>query len=133
MDELQSHLRREPPPGDDVLVVRGGEDSAEKLRRHAERIHRAYVLDGRPLYGLSVYCALDELAGRRLTRQLASYRLVRLSTVGRLRTAGFPLLPTFARPHFTIVLPSVESADLDRLLACFDPASHNPGYGRFQR
>jgi hypothetical protein len=133
MDELQSHLRREPPPGDDVVVARGGEDNTEKLRRHAERIHRAYVLDGRPLYGLSVYCALDELAGRRLTRQLASYHLVRLSTVGRLRTAGFPLLPTFARPHFTIVLPSVESADLDRLLACFDPASHNPGYGRFQR
>jgi hypothetical protein len=73
-----------------VVVVRGGEDNGEKLRRHAERINR-------------------------------------------LRTAGFPLLPTFARPHFTIVLPSLESADLDRLLACFDPASHNPGYGRFQR
>ena len=133
MDELQSHLRREPPPGDDVVVVRGGDDNAEKLRRHAERIHRAYVLEGASLYGLSVYCTLDELAGRRLAHQLASYRLVRLSTVGRLRTAGFPLLPTFARPHFTVVLPSVEPADLDRLLACFDPASHNPGYGRFHR
>jgi hypothetical protein len=133
MDELQSHLRREPPPRDDVVVVRGGEDNTQKLRRHAERIHRAYILKGRPLYGLSVYCALDELAGRRLARQLASYRLVRLSSVGRLRTAGFLLLPTFARPHFTVVLPGVESADLDRLLACFDPASQNPGYGRFHR
>jgi hypothetical protein len=54
MDELQSHLRQEPPPGDDVVVVRGGEDN-------------------------------------------------------------------------------VESADLDLLLACFEPASHNPGYGRFHR
>ena len=131
MDELQLHLRREPPPDDHVVVVRGGDDDKEKLRRHAERTHRAYALKSEPLYGVSVYCVLDELAGRRLARQLASYRLVRLSAVGRLRSAGFPLLPTFARPHFTVVLPSVADADLNRLLACFGPASHNPGDGRF--
>ena len=129
MEELRFQVRREPPPGDDVVVIRGGDDNAEKLRRHAERTHRAYVLDGRSFYGLSAYCALDELAGRRLYRQLASYRVVRLSTVGRLRAAGLWLLPTFARPHFTIVVPSAERAALDSLLACFDPASHNPGYG----
>jgi hypothetical protein len=133
MEELHFQLRREPPPGDDVVVVRGGDDNAEKLRRHAERTHRAYVLDGKPFYGLSAYCAVDELAERRLYRQLASYRVVRPSTVGRLRTAGFWLLPTFARSHFSVVLPGSEDADLDRLLACFDPASHNPGHGRFHR
>jgi hypothetical protein len=77
-----------------MLVIRGGDDNAEKLRRQAERTHRAYLLGGRPFYGLSVYRALDQLAERRLSRQLASYR---------------------------------------RLLACFDPASHNPGYGRLHR
>jgi hypothetical protein len=59
MEDLQFHLRPEPPPRDDVLVIRGGDDNPEKLRRHAERTHRAYVLGGRPFYGLSVHCALD--------------------------------------------------------------------------
>jgi hypothetical protein len=48
--------------GDEVLLVRGGEDTVQKLRRHAERTHRAFMLDGREVYGLSVFCALDELA-----------------------------------------------------------------------
>lgn len=133
MEELRPYVRHEPPADDDVLVVRGGDDSLDKLRRHAERIHRAYMLDGTPLYGLSVYCALDELARRRLDRQLSTYPVVRVSTVGRIRTASFRLLPTFARPHFTIVLATIETGELARLLACFDPASHNPRYGHQHR
>jgi hypothetical protein len=116
-----------------VLVIRGGNDTVQKLRRHAERTHRAFTLDGRPVYGLSVYCALDELALWRLHRQLSAYRVLRENSVGRIRSAGFRLLPTFTRPHFTVVLASVEEEELMRLLACFDRASHNPKHGRRRR
>lgn len=102
VEELRSHVRTAPPPDDDVLVVRGGDDSVEKLRHHAQRTHRADVLDGMPVYGLSVYCALDELDQRRLYRQLASYRMLRTSVVGRLRAGGFP---TATDIHSTAFLP----------------------------
>jgi hypothetical protein len=116
-----------------VLLLRGGDDTVQKLRRHAERTHRAFTLDGRPVYGLSVFCALDELGRRQLYRRLASYPVLRASSVGRVRGAGFRLLPTFARPHFTVVLASVETEELARLLACFDPPSQNPRYGHRRR
>jgi hypothetical protein len=133
VDDLQPHVRLEPPPSDDVLLLRGGEDTVPKLRRHAERTHRAFTLDGSPVYGLSVFCALDELAQRQLYRRLAAYPLLRASSVGRVRGAGFRLLPTFTRPHFTVALASVETEELARLLACFDPPSHNPRYGHRRR
>lgn len=116
-----------------MLVVRGGNDTVQKLRQHAERTHRAFVLDGRPIFGASVYCALDELAAWRLYRQLSVYPVLRTSSVGRIRAARFRLLPTFARPHFTVLLTSVEVDELARLLACFAPASQNPKYGRRRR
>jgi hypothetical protein len=133
VDDLRSHVRHEAPPGDDTLVIRGGDDTVPKLRRHAERTHRAFTLDGRPTYGLSVYCGLDELALWRVHRQLSAYRVLRESSVGRVRPAGFWLLPTFTRPHSTLVLASVAEDELARLLACFDAASHNPKHGRRRR
>jgi hypothetical protein len=37
-----------------TIVVRGGRDTADKLRRHALRTARAWSLDGLPLLGISV-------------------------------------------------------------------------------
>jgi hypothetical protein len=133
VDDLRPHIRLEPPPGDDVPLFRGGDDTVQKLRRHAERTHRAFTLDGRGVYGLSVFCALDEIGERQLYRRLAAYPVLRASPVGRVRDAGFLLLPTFTRPHFTVVLASMETDELARLLACFDPPSQNPRYGHRRR
>ena len=58
---------------------------------------------------------------------LVRYGKVRLSTVGRLRSGGFPLLPTLDRPHYDIVLPDLDDATLQRLEGCFDLAVPNPG------
>jgi hypothetical protein len=44
------------------VLLRGGPDSAAKLRRHAERMHRAFRLDGNPLLGVSMFAALDAVA-----------------------------------------------------------------------
>lgn len=40
------------------------------------------------------------------------YGKVRLSTAGRLRSSGLPLLATFNRPHFDVVLPDLAESTL---------------------
>lgn len=57
---------------------------------------------------------------------LSRYGKVRLSTVGRLRTSGFALVPTLERPHYDVVLPDVDEVTLDRLEICFDLPITNP-------
>jgi hypothetical protein len=57
-EELRPYLRDERPPDDSAVVVRGGPDTLAKLTVHARRTHDAYALDGEPLWGISVYCAM---------------------------------------------------------------------------
>ena len=45
-----------------------------------------------------------------LRGRLLSYPSVYLPTVGALRGAGFYLLPTFGRPHFTVLMSGPELA-----------------------
>ena len=48
-DDLGSHVRNEAAPDAASVVNRGGPDTVAKLRTHAERTHRAFVLDTSPL------------------------------------------------------------------------------------
>jgi len=57
--EQRALLRAERVPEGATIVVRGGSDTRDKLRRHAERTARAWSLDGRPLLGVSVFAVLD--------------------------------------------------------------------------
>jgi len=63
--EQRGLLRAEQPPPDTTIVVRGGRDTLDKLRGHAQRTARAWALDGQPLFGISVFAvlgiALEEL------------------------------------------------------------------------
>ena len=52
---------------------------------------------------------------------------MRLSTVGRVREAGFALLATFDHPHFTLVLADLSELTVARLDRCFDEPIPNPG------
>jgi hypothetical protein len=127
-EELRPYLRDERAPDDTTVVVRGGPDTLAKLAMHARRTHDAYVLDGEPLWGISVYCALDDVGPASLhglLRRFASYRAVHLPLTGRLRHAGFPLLPSFGRPHYTIRLDGDDPAGLTRLLGALGPAEAN--------
>jgi len=54
-------------------------------------------------------------------------RQVRLSTVGRVRAGGFALLPTFSRPHFSLLLPDLSELTMARLERSFDAPIPNPG------
>lgn len=126
-------LREEAPPSDGVLVVRGGPSSIERLLDHAQRTHDAYTFDGEPLWGVSVFCALDDVGPASLDallRRFGSYRVVHLPTVGGVVDAGFDLLPSFRRPHFTVRLTDAEPGTLTHLLDALGPARPNPYHGR---
>jgi hypothetical protein len=97
--EQRALLRSERPPAETTLVVRGGRDSIDKLRAHAERTARAWSLDGLPLLGISVFAVLGMSPELLLRRRFASFRTIYLPTAGELGMHGFELLATALRPH----------------------------------
>jgi hypothetical protein len=128
--EQRGLLRVELPPAGTTLVVRGGRDTVEKLRSHAERTARAWALDGQPLLGVSVFAVLGMPLDVLLRRRFASFRTIYLPTAGQLAEHGFVLLATAQRPHFTVRLRAADDLQLEELLAALGPARPNPQYGR---
>lgn len=134
LPDLRDHVR------DEVLsaataVVRGGPDAATKLVAHAERFGRAFVLDGDPVLGISVFAAVDDVGPCSvdgiLGSKMATYRVVHVVGVELLVAAGFILLATFERPHVTIVLSHID--EVETLLSVLGPGRANPRYGGVQR
>lgn len=128
--EQRDRLRREELPADVVVVVRGGRDTLDKLRRHALRTARAWSLNGAPLVGISVFAVLDGPLERLLRVRFRTFRTVHLTTAGQLRSGGFELLATGLRPHFTVRLHADEDDELQRLLAALGPPRDNSQYGQ---
>lgn len=136
-EELRPHIRDERPAASDVVIIRGGPDTLGKLAAHARRTHRAYCLDGSPLWGVSVFCALDtsgpaSLEGL-LSGRVSTYRAVHTPTVGQIEDAGFTLLATFARPHYTLRLRDAIHDEFSRLLAALGPPRENPYHSLMER
>ncbi len=116
-------VRREGLADEALVVVRGGILDKASLRRDAALTFRRFGE-----YGISVLCApddasLDVIAGTTLQRA----SMLTLMRMGALRAAGLEVRPTFRRPHYTVMLPSLD-ADLDRLLACDNVVRDNPHY-----
>lgn len=99
------------------------------------RVRRAFVLDGAPVLGISVFGALDEVGPASLNGLLAgrlsTYQVVHLTSVGRLAAAGFRVLPTFGRPHMTVLLTTLD--EIDQLCDLLGFPQSNPGYGETRR
>ena len=136
-DELRLHIRDDAPLEDTTVVVRGGPDTADKLARHAIRTNRAYQLGGRPFWGVSVFLALDEtrdasLSGL-LSGRMRTYRVVHTPSLAEIHAVGFEVLPTFRRPHFTLLLPDIASSTLKQLLAALGPGAVNPYHEKRRR
>jgi hypothetical protein len=106
--EQRALLRREQVPQEATIVIRGGSDTRDKLRRHAERTARAWSLDGEPLLGISVFAVLDMPLEDLLRRRFANFRSIYLPLAARLADHGFELLPTGQRPHYTVRLRRAE-------------------------
>ncbi len=114
---------REDPPDDAAVIIRAGIMQVAALARAA---NEAYELYG--ILALSVECAFDATVLEACrSRRLAPFGQVRLSTVGRVRAGGFALLPTFMRPHFSLLLPDLSEVTVARLERCFDAPIPNPG------
>lgn len=123
-------MRGEEVPAATTRVVRGGRDTPDKLRSHAQRTARAWSLDGQPLLGISVFAVLDIPLDELLCRRFATFRTIYLPTAGRLAGHRFELLATGQRPHFTVRLHRANVAEVTRLLAALGVARQNPQYGR---
>jgi hypothetical protein len=126
--EQRALLRSELVAEGTTIVVGGGSDTRDKLRRHAERTARAWSLDGQPLLGVSVFAILDVPLEELLRQRFANFRAIYLPTAARLVGHGFELLPTGQRPHFTIRLRRASDAELDRLLAALGDLRPNSQY-----
>jgi len=61
LPDLRVFARVEPLLPTATVIVRGGPDTGEKLRTHAQRVRRAFLLDGEPVPGISVFAALDDI------------------------------------------------------------------------
>lgn len=122
--ERRLPTRDEQPPDDAVVVIRAGVLSEQSVEDAANR-----CLEGYGLLGISVEGAMDLSVPEacRTSPRLRRYRQVRLSTFGRLRAAGFPVVATFDAPHYTIALSDLSEVTLGRLLRCFDEPIPNPG------
>jgi hypothetical protein len=131
LPDLRDFVRAETVPPKATLIVRGGPDSAMKLMSHAERVRRAFVLDGGPVLGISVFAALDDIGPASLdgiqAGKVSTYRVVHLVAVGQVLDAGFMVLPTFDRPHVTLLLDTLER--VETLLELLGPPQTNPRYG----
>lgn len=92
------------------------------------------MLDGQSVYGISVFCALDDIAPASLDgllrTRLTTYRWVHTPTVQQLAEAGFTLLATFGRPHYTLVLGSIANDELEKLEVALGSPSENPYHQR---
>ena len=110
-EELRLRVRDERPPLDASVVVRGGPDTASLLRSHARRLNRLYVLDGDSVR-ISVFVAYGDIgATSERTILRANSTAIRPSTAPRwkLLRRGLNLLPTFAAPHYTVVIPDLDA------------------------
>jgi hypothetical protein len=128
--EQRELLRAEQPLPRTTIVVRGGRDTLDKLRSHAQRTARAWSLDGQPLLGISVFAVLGISLEQLLVRRFASFRTVYLPTADQLREHGFELLATGQRPHYTVRLCRADDPELGELLVALGAARPNPQYGR---
>lgn len=121
-------VRGGEPPDDTIVIIRAGVMGLETLRRTA-----IDSFDDFGAYLVSVEAVVDGLTVAETCKGSPRigerYGKIRLSTVGRLRSAGLVLLATFAHPHFDVVLPDLSDQSLDRLAACFDEPIENPGRG----
>jgi hypothetical protein len=124
---IEPHLRAEDPPDDVVLVLRGGPLTVEKLLEHAIREQRRFSCRGLPMPSVSVDATVGGWTVEAILKErLWSRTSYAATTAGRLRQAGYVLLPTFDVPHYDLLLPTTTEDAAGRLLSLFGPAERNP-------
>lgn len=117
---IEQHLRADEarPTGTHVLL-RGSPLTVEKFIEHAARTARAYTFDDQPCLGISVELSRGVTDTSRLLqgRRLSTRRRVSRILVQDVVETGFLLLPTFAGPHYTVIVERAPTATVEALVA----------------
>jgi hypothetical protein len=115
---------------DGALVVRGGVMGSGSMLRNAET---SFADPGCGLWSLSVWSYPDMTADEivREAKQVMPETLpqgkIRVSTVGKLRSAGFELVAMPERGHYSLVVPPEPGEPIwDHLRELFDEPIPNP-------
>lgn len=66
-----------------------------------------------------------------LSTKLTTYRFVHIAPAHAIVTAGFAIVPTFRRPHVTVIIGSTD--DIPALLHVLGPPQVNDKYGESRR
>ena len=90
------------------------------LERDARRTERRFGEAAISLFSSSDATTLDELGRSVLSR----FETLTLMPLGVIWSVGLEVRPTFRRPHYSVMLPSL--GDLDRLLTCQTLERPNP-------
>lgn len=134
MDRLEEVIRRGESPENLVLLLRGGEDTAEKLLRQAANLEARFTYGGQLARGISLFAARDEKDELRvLEAKLRTYAKFRRVSGPRLLELAV-LLPTFAAPHWTVLLRAAGSSSrseqqiITAFIDILGPVMDNPKY-----
>lgn len=137
--KLEEVVRARESTDDLVLLLRGGPDTKGKILRHADRLEDLFTYQDGLARGISLFAAQGDLdAWSLLGSQLQSYqkyfRIPASAVTGR-----FVLLPTFANPHWTLLLRTPDGSEvpenelIDELVAIMGEALDNPRWAKTQR
>lgn len=121
-------VRQEQLADDALIVVRGGLLVDDSLR-HDARL--TFLRFGE--YGVSVLAAPDPDGLRQVAAgPLRGSARLTLMSAGAIRSTGLELRPTFRRPHFTVIFPSLDDG-VRRFRSCDNEVIENPHYDQEQR
>lgn len=127
LQPIEAYIRDEDPPNDTILVVRGGPLTVEKIVEHAARQAIEYSFRDEPMISMSADLTVGGWTLEAILRErIWSRSRYATVTAGVLRAAGYLLLPTFATPHYDVVLPEATEMAARALLAHFGVVLDNP-------
>jgi hypothetical protein len=127
VEPIEPFLRTEDLPPSSVLVVRGGPLTPEKLLQSARREQAVYTWRGSPLACVSTEAVTgDWTLERVLSEHLATRTTYATTTVGQVLEKGLVLLPTFAAPHYDVVLEEATTEEVARLMSILSEPIRNP-------
>jgi hypothetical protein len=130
-ERLEDFLRPDEAAEDLVLLLRGGvdENDVARLQRQARDLDRRFSWRGGSCYGVSVFAATPESEGLVLATRMdvrrRYYRIAYRDIAGRLL-----VLPTFRRPHWTVMFDAAEGPDYHVFVDAYGELRDNPYWTR---
>lgn len=129
-EPIEPHIRPAGTLDGASVVVRGWPLTVDGLLNNADATRQRFERDGEPLLAVSAEMTSDDwdleriLSGPRLRTRSRYASAPALALVA----SGFELLPTFAAPHFSVVLGAYDEASAEHLLVVLGEVRRNPHY-----